>query len=90
MNRKRNALYFKSRSERAIRIRTKFSDLLKVMKGEAEAGEEALIAEIVYHWIESGRLKFIPPEERKALDRRTVSGPRQEGRIGQPVVEITI
>ena len=90
MHPKRNALSFKSRCERAIRIRTKFSDLLKVMKGEARAGEEGLIEEIVYHWIESGRLKFIPPEDSKAVDRRTVSGLRQEGRIGQPVVEITI
>jgi hypothetical protein len=90
MNRKRNALSFKSRSERAIRIRTKFSDLLKVMKGEARAGEEGLIAEIVYHWIESGRLKFIPPEDSKAVAHPPVSQHRQEGRMRQPLVEITI
>jgi hypothetical protein len=90
MNGKSNALTFKSRPQRAIKIRTTFSDLLKVMKGETRAGEEGLIAEIVYHWIESGRLKFIPPEDSKAVDRRTVSRQRQECGIGQPVVEITI
>jgi hypothetical protein len=90
MNRKRNALSSKSRSERAIRIRTKFSDLLKVMKGEARAGEERLIAEIVYHWIESGRLKFVPPGDGKAVAHPTFSTRRREGRIGQPVIEITI
>lgn len=90
MNRKRNTLSFKSRPQRGIKIRTTFSDLLKVMKGEARTGEEGLIAEIVYHWIQSGRLKFIPQEDSKAIARPPVSQQRQESRMGKPVVEITI
>lgn len=90
MHRKRNTLYFRSRPQRTIKIRTTFSDLLKVLRGEARVGEEGLIAEIVYHWIQSGRLKFIAEEDSKAIARPTVSQQRQEGRIRQPVVEITI
>ncbi len=46
--------------KKTIEIRTTLSDLLKVLNEEVKAGEEQLVEKIVYYWIESGRLKFIP------------------------------
>ena len=51
---------FGSYSQKRIKIRTTLFDLLKVLDEEVRVGEEELVAKIVYYWIESGRLKFIP------------------------------
>ena len=51
---------FGSYSQETIKIRTTLFDLLKVLDEEVKVGEEELVAKIVYYWIESGRLKFIP------------------------------
>ncbi len=57
---KHHALSFGSNSQKTIKIRTTLFDLLKVLNEEVRVGEEELVAKIVYYWIESGRLKFIP------------------------------
>ncbi len=51
---------FDSCSQKTIKIRTTLSDLLTVLNKEVKVGEEQLVEKIVYYWIESGRLKFIP------------------------------
>jgi hypothetical protein len=51
---------FGSYSQKTIKIKTTLFDLLKVLNEEVRVGEEELVAKIVYYWIESGRLKFIP------------------------------
>ena len=81
---------FGSYSQKTIKIRTTLFDLLKVLDEEVRVGEEELVAKIVYYWIESGRLKFISPEDRKAVTHPPVAHQRQEGRMRQPLVEITI
>jgi hypothetical protein len=50
---------FGSSSQKTMKIRTTLFDLLKVLDEEVRAGEEDLVAKIVYYWIESGRLKFV-------------------------------
>lgn len=57
---KRHVSSFGSYSQKTIRIRTTLFDLLKVLNEQVRVGEEGLVAKIVYYWIESGRLKFIP------------------------------
>ena len=51
---------FDSCSQKVIHIRTTLSDLLNVLNEEVKVGEEQLPEKILYYWIESGRLKFIP------------------------------
>ena len=60
MIQKRHVSSFGSYSQKTIKIRTTLFDLLKVLNEEVRVGEEELVAKIVYYWIESGRLKFIP------------------------------
>jgi len=60
MIQKRHVSSFGSYSQKTIRIRTTLFDLLKVLNEQVRVGEEGLVAKIVYYWIESGRLKFIP------------------------------
>ena len=50
----------KSDSQRTIKIRTTLLDLITVLNEEARVGEEELVAKILFYWIESGRLKFVP------------------------------
>jgi hypothetical protein len=51
---------FDSYSQKTMKIRTTLFDLLTTLDEEVRVGEEELVAKIVYYWIESGRLKFIP------------------------------
>ena len=51
---------FGSYSQKTMKIRTTLFDLLTILNEEVRVGEEELVAKIVYYWIESGRLKFIP------------------------------
>jgi hypothetical protein len=57
---KHDASSFSSYSQKTIKIATTLSDLLNVLNEEVRAGEKGLVEKIVYYWIESGRLKFIP------------------------------
>jgi len=50
----------RSDSQRTIKIRTTLLDLITVLNEEARVGEEELVAKILFYWIESGRLKFVP------------------------------
>jgi hypothetical protein len=52
-----------SYSRKTTRITTTLFDLLTTLNEEVRVGEEELVAKIVYYWIESGRLKFIPHQK---------------------------
>jgi hypothetical protein len=57
---KRDVSFFDSYPQKTIKIGTTLSDLLKILNEEVKVGEKQLVEKIVYYWIESGRLKFIP------------------------------
>jgi len=50
---------FKSDSQKTIKIRTTLFDLFTALNEQARVGEEELVPKIVFHWIESGRLKLV-------------------------------